>query len=720
MKHTMLLAVAAICVPAVFGHAAEVPMQPFPMDWTDNTGGLVDLSSLLDAPAGADGHITIRDGHLVKPDGSRLRIWGINITGKACFPTKEDAPVIAAYLARHGLNAVRFHFLDSNWGSSVFPIRGDSTRTLDPAQLDKFDFFVAELKKRGIYTNINLNVGRTYRKGDGVTDYDKIGFAKAVTHFDDRLIELQKEYSTQLLTHRNPYTDSTYADEPAVVIVEIVNENSLVEAWFAGRLKGLNTGDQRGTWVDTTAHYAGLLTQKYNDWLREHLSADQLAAVRRACGVGPDELVPRLSPEQFNDADDLRFHTEAAFYMHTEDAFFQTMYRHIKDTLGAKAFVVGSSDHNHWKSGYPLLASTSKLDIVDGHVYWQHPNYITTNDGRPGFTIQNTPMVDDPLNSTVVQLSRSAVAGRPYTVSETNHPFPNEYACEGIPILAAYAGFHDWDGVFLYTFEHETPDQWDRRAQGHFDIRPDPVKMTHIAAGALMFLRGDVAAARQTVLRTYSPEHVRRSIRQPSSERPYFTPGFSLALPLVHGSRIESFDGVLKTYPDPPADSPITSDTGQIKWFHGAKGTGLVAVDTPSSQALIGFVKDRTVRLSNLAADVNNRFCSIVLTSCDGLPIPQSRRLLLAVTARSANSGMRWNENRTSLEAWGGPPALIEPVQGLITLVNLQSAASARFTPMDNAAKPIGPAISAVEASGYIQIAIGQAPTTWYLIEVER
>ena len=78
--------------------------------------------------------------------------------------------------------------------------------------------------------------------------------------------------------------------------------------------------------------------------------------------------------------------------------------------------------------------------------------------GRParaGFEIPNTPMVNDPLHSTVVQLSRSAVAGKPYTVSEVNHPFPNEYACEGIPILAAYAALHDWDGMFWYTLAHD-------------------------------------------------------------------------------------------------------------------------------------------------------------------------------------------------------------------------------------------------------------------------
>jgi hypothetical protein len=109
--------------------------------------------------------------------------------------------------------------------------------------------------------------------------------------------------------------------------------------------------------------------------------------------------------------------------------------------------------------------------------------------------VGNVPMVNDPTHSTVVQLSRTAVAGKPYTVSETNHPFPNEYASEGIPILAAYAGLQDWDMVVMYTFEPKKDPAWKPYVGDPFDISHDPVRMTEMAAGALIFLRGDVKAA---------------------------------------------------------------------------------------------------------------------------------------------------------------------------------------------------------------------------------
>ena len=71
----------------------------------------------------------------------------------------------------------------------------------------------------------------------------------------------------------------------------------------------------------------------------------------------------------------------------------------------------------------------------------------------------------------------------------------------------------------------------------HFDISEDPVKVAQMPVGAMLFLRHDVATAKQTVERTYSTEQVNESMRLPSSELPYWTPGFPLAVPLEHGVR---------------------------------------------------------------------------------------------------------------------------------------------------------------------------------------
>lgn len=700
--------------------AAEPDMKPFPIDWSSKADSPASVAFLLDAPAGKEGFVRASGGHLVRPSGGRFRIWGVNITGKATTPSKDAAPLLAARLAQYGVNCVRLHFLDRPAPQGLIDARRDDTRALDPAQLDRLDFFVAQLKKRGIYTNLNLNVGRTYKAKDGVKDNELLGFAKALTYFDPRLIELQKEYARQLLTHRNPYTEAEYRHEPAVAIVELVNENSIVESWFSGRLLGKATRRNPGTWTDIPASYEKDLTDLYNRWLRERLARQDLAEIRAECGVREDGPIARLRPNEFTSASKHRFHTEAAFYMDMERRYFDDMAKFLRTDLDVKPLLAGTSDHNHGKSGYPLLTSTARLDVVDGHVYWQHPNYLTDpiTGRQTGFEIPNTPMVNDPRRSTVVQLSRTAMAGKPYTVSEVNHPFPNDYACEGIPILAAYAALHDWDGIFWYTLAHDHLIDGPSRAIGHFDLGPDPVKMTQLAAGALLFLRADVRPAVQTTGRSYSTEQIVESLRLPWSQSPYFTPGFPLAWPLVHATRIDSLSNPSPDRFDAVPGEPIVSDTGELTWSGHSTKQGLVRIDSARSQALVGFVKGHAHETANLSGQPDNSFCAITLSALDDRPIARSNKLLLTATARVANSQMTWAANRKTLEKWGTPPARMEPVTGAVVLRNLDGATQATAQPLDAAGHPVGSAIPAVKTGDGWRLPIGKPATTWYVISL--
>jgi hypothetical protein len=126
---------------------AAILMKPFPLE---RAPAPADLSYLLEAPAGKDGFIRVKDGHFVKPGGGRFRIWGVNFVSSNTTAAKEEAPAIAAEMASFGFNCVRFHFLDLAFPNAglIDPDRRDS-RALNPAQLDRLDFLVAELKKPG-------------------------------------------------------------------------------------------------------------------------------------------------------------------------------------------------------------------------------------------------------------------------------------------------------------------------------------------------------------------------------------------------------------------------------------------------------------------------------------------------------------------------------------------------------------------------------------------
>ncbi|HEY2012065.1 MAG TPA: hypothetical protein VGH38_01135, partial [Bryobacteraceae bacterium] len=208
-RHISLAILLLVSAPA-FAQWDDNLLKPYVMNHPAATSSPADVSFLLDAPAGKDGFVRIQGGHFVKPDGKRIRFWGVHLTdwsrGSVEIPPKEDTPMWAATLARYGVNMVRLHFLDLPSPRGIIDSTRADSRTFDPQQLDRLDFEIAEFKKRGIYVDLNLNVGRSYRTADGVQDFDKIQWAKGLTLFDPRIIELEKEYARQLLTHVNPYT----------------------------------------------------------------------------------------------------------------------------------------------------------------------------------------------------------------------------------------------------------------------------------------------------------------------------------------------------------------------------------------------------------------------------------------------------------------------------------------------------------------------------------
>lgn len=711
MKLSCLSKLAAVIAIFSAGPAAagDAVLKPYQIDWTKTGQSVIDMSGYLETQAGQGGFVRVEGGRLVKPDGNRFRIWGVNLTCPECFPPKELAPAIAGDLARFGVNCVRFHHMDGPW-SPLFDKSRNDTAEFDAEAVDRLDFFIAELKKRGIYTNLNLNVSRQYKPGDGVRDAELLGYGKSATYFNPRLIELQHDFARKLLTHRNPYTQNEYRHEPAVATVEIVNENSVLEGWVGRRLVGRDTTEEKATWRPIPVSYAEELTDQYNRWLEKNVSAEELAEIRREAG---GRRVERLAPPQFAAASKLRFTTEARFYIELERKFFEGMKRLLRDELGVKAPLVGTADHNDGYCGYAHVESNRVLDYIDGHGYWQHPR--TGSD----FWIANTPMVNDPLDSTVVQFARTPVAGLPYTISETNHPYPAEYACEGIPILTAYALLHDWDGIYWFTYGKGRMQKPDEGWRSSFDFSNDPVKMTHLAACAPMFHRQDVDAAKETILRVYGDDKMLEGLRMDRKERPFFDPAFPRDAALRHATRWTNV-GQPSPYPEPASLGRIEADTGQLGWYGADAGKGIVTIDTPCTQALVGFVRDGDKRTSNLAADVDNEFSAVYLTSLDGRPIAEAGRILLTTTARATLTDFQWNPDRKTVKSWGRAPTVIEPVTGSVTLSGLNAAKMVAVVPLAAEGRPLGP-VKKIEVSDSVcRIPIDEAVTTWYLIEVER
>ena len=76
---------------------------------------------------------------------------------------------------------------------------------------------------------MNLHVSRQWSAAEGFPDADKLDeLGKVVSYFDPHALDLQRQYARELLTHTNPYTGMSYAADPAVGVIEIDNEDSLI------------------------------------------------------------------------------------------------------------------------------------------------------------------------------------------------------------------------------------------------------------------------------------------------------------------------------------------------------------------------------------------------------------------------------------------------------------------------------------------------------------
>jgi hypothetical protein len=191
----------------------------FPISPLDTSAALLDLSYLNEKPAGKNGFLRAQNGVIVDGTGKRMKFVGTNVSAGAAFVDKATSTRLARNLAKLGVNLVRLHHLDYNWGVGLINIPDNGQ--INAASLDKLDFLVSELKKQGIYVNLNLHVSREYAGTPPLFD-----FSKALDHFHAPYIEAFKKFTRALLTHRNPYTGLTYANEPAVMIIEVNNENA--------------------------------------------------------------------------------------------------------------------------------------------------------------------------------------------------------------------------------------------------------------------------------------------------------------------------------------------------------------------------------------------------------------------------------------------------------------------------------------------------------------
>ena len=349
------------------------------------------------------------------------------------------------------------------------------------------------------------------------------------------------------------------------------------------------------------------------------------------------------------------------FLAETEKSYFDEMRNFVKNELDCKALVTGTIVFG------PLgLYAQSDMDFIDAHAYWQHPRFP----GRPwdsgNWVIDQKPMVDYLEQATLFRLAAQRLEGKPFTVSEYNHPAPLDSQAECVPMIASFAAAQDWDGVWLYTYSHSS-DDWDREnLNSYFDIDTNPAKWGFMRAGSAIFrevvtsLKGRLVAVlsrSSDVVQQLAQLHLKYggNMFDAASAACGATRQEVLSNPLYVSLRHSS--GVAE---------PDQSST-ELTWsVEDGNGFYMVAGD---AGVLSGHTDRFEQETDGYACISSPAYAVITATPLDGLAWPQSSKILITACGRCENIGMIFSEDRRTVgRDWGGPPVQIEAVEGTVVL----------------------------------------------------
>ncbi len=348
------------------------------------------------------------------------------------------------------------------------------------------------------------------------------------------------------------------------------------------------------------------------------------------------------------------------FLAETEKAYFDNMRSCIRNDLGCGALVTGTIVFG------PLgLYAQSDMDFIDTHAYWQHPRFP----GRPwdpeNWLIEQRPMTDNPDQATLFRLAAERLAGKPFTVSEYNHPAPLDAQAECVPMIASFAAAQDWDGIWLFTYSHAT-DDWGRESMsGFFDMDTNPAKWGFLRAGAALF------AERQLV-----PLHPAKTVEV--AQIPNELPALA-ALHLKYGSnmlRLLTRTGgiayedmlrarIIPSYTNirPPEPGPDVRST-QLKWSVNPGGHGIYQAVGSQTQVYTGHAGRFDETTQGTIRIASPDFVALTVT-----PLEESAKLLVTACGRCENTGVAFAQDRRTVgRNWGKAPVQIEAVRGSIVL----------------------------------------------------
>ena len=361
------------------------------------------------------------------------------------------------------------------------------------------------------------------------------------------------------------------------------------------------------------------------------------------------------------------------FLAETERAYGAAMRDFLRDELKCKAIIFDSQASY---GGIHGLYREAKQDVVDMHSYWQHPSFPRKPWDMSDWAIGNTPMSFAPDHAANLgRLAAWRVFGKPFTVTEYDHPAPNNASAEMFPMVAAFGALQDWDGVF--QFDWGSSGHGENKIGRFFDLQNHAGKLAFLPAAAVLFRTGAVAPLREEFALGLPADDLAPGVELPGDTRWALAHeaerlGLSDDVFLTRRVGVRLVPTATKLEPGFTAGVPLSP----LQWDEKTP----FRLDVPAAKVLVGRCTGARHDFKGATFDVEanaSGFAAFALTAMDGKPLADSRRILLAVAGNVENTGMGWNERRTSVGTnWGTAPTLCEGIVARVTVSTVAKAAT--------------------------------------------
>jgi hypothetical protein len=463
--------------------------------------------------------------------------------------------------------------------------------------LQSLDWWIKCLKDEGIYIWLDLHAQRNFKRGDNIQGFDEISKGrpqadlKGYNYMNASIQQAMERFNEAYLDHLNAYTRMRYKEDPAVIASLLTNENDLTH-----HFGNILLPDKKVPW-----HNSLYMAQADAFAAKFQLPKDK---VWRSWEHGPSKL-----------------------FLNDLEHRFDLQQIHQLRALGLKVPIVTT---NYW--GDDPLSSLPALtagDMIDVHSY-----------GGSG-ELEKNPIYGPTF---VHWMAAAHVIDRPLSVSEWNvspFPTPDRHA---LPLyVASSADIQGWDALMQYAYSQQALS--DSGVPSNWHAFNDPALLATLPAAALLYRRHDVEEAQTVYVFAPSRDQLFNQAISPATSVALRTASergrLMIALPEVDelpwleksripaGAKLINDPNLLLI--DSSAQEAV-SDTGQLRrnWEQGT-----YTIDTPRTQAAMGWIGGKLVSLADVDIAVATRNATVAVQSLDGEPISEARAIMISLGARS-------------------------------------------------------------------------------------